>query len=286
MIWIHSSSSSQPLLFLFQRQPCCSKVSALHPASPLPQQHDYHVPLQASLWSVGRGRHRRRPPWVVCSFEIKAAVYFTARRQRHRKMPRTRKGWWWTPDAAPSAGVLLPPPHTGNAPLPAQRSFILMAETFIVPKELVPYNSPLCAADSSMSHMQSQGKAWILRRALHDPSAQRYIQLEQCYFCLMFWWLLGTCRWRHRQLKCAQAPWTFYVFSLTNMERGGEKSQRVPDVPNCPAAAESELAVSVSTCTSWFFTSPYVCSDTCNSAEQATWQPGHFMRTVHAVLKE
>lgn len=33
-----------------------------------------------------------------------------------------------------------------------------MAETFIVPKELVQYNNSLCAAASPMSHMQSQGK--------------------------------------------------------------------------------------------------------------------------------
>lgn len=58
-----------------------------------------------------------------------------------------------------SLGVFLPLPHTGNALLPTQRSFILTAETFIVPKELVQYNSPLCVAASPMSHMQSQGKA-------------------------------------------------------------------------------------------------------------------------------
>lgn len=61
-------------------------------------------------------------------------------------------------DAAQSPGLFLPPLHSGNALLPAQRSFILMAETFIVPKELVQYNSSLCVAASPMSHMQSQGK--------------------------------------------------------------------------------------------------------------------------------
>lgn len=84
---------------------------------------------------------------------------FAARGQRQRKTPRAGKGRWRMPDAAQSLGVFLPPPHTGNALLPAQRSFILMAETFIVPKELVQYNSPLCVAASPMSHMQSQGKA-------------------------------------------------------------------------------------------------------------------------------
>lgn len=75
------------------------------------------------------------------------------------------------------------------------------------------------------------------------------------------------------------------LFTYKHGERK-KKNHRVPDVPNCPAAAESELAVSASTCTGWFFTSPYVCSDTRNSLEQATWQLGHSIRAVHAVLEE
>lgn len=63
------------------------------------------------------------------------------------------------PDAAQSLGVFLPLAHTGNALLLAQRSFILTAETFIVPKELVQHKGPLCTAASAMSHMQAQGKA-------------------------------------------------------------------------------------------------------------------------------
>jgi len=69
------------------------------------------------------------------------------------------------------------------------------------------------------------------------------------------------------------------------MERE-KKNHRVPDVPNCPAAAESELAMSAPTCTAWFFTSPYVCSDTHDSLEQASWQLGHSIRPAHAVLGE
>lgn len=78
------------------------------------------------------------------------------------------------------------------------------------------------------------------------------------------------------------------VLCLFTYKRGEreKKNPWVPDVPNCPAAAESELAVSASTCTGWFFTSPYVCSDTRDSPEQATWQLGHPIRAVHAVLGE
>lgn len=68
--------------------------------------------------------------------------------------------------------------------------------------------------------------------------------------------------------------------------REGKKAPRVPDVPNCPAAAASELAVSASTRTGWFLASPYVCSDTHHSPERATWQLGHSIRAVHAVLEE
>ena len=148
-----------PSPFLFQRQLCSSEVSALHPPSSLPQQRDYHGPCSARPQPGGRGGCRRRPLSVACFFEINAAVCFAVRRQRQRKTPRAGKGRWQMPDAARSLGVFLPPPHTRNVPLSAQRSFILTAETFIVPKELVQYKSPLCVAASPMSHMQSQGKA-------------------------------------------------------------------------------------------------------------------------------
>lgn len=232
----------------------------------------------------GRGRCRRHLS-VGFFFEINAAVCFAARRQHQRKLPHAGKGWWQVTDAARSPGLFLPLLHSGNALLPAQRSFILMAETFIVPKELVQYNSPLCAAASPMSHMQSQGKTWILQRALHDPSAQRYIQLKQCYFCLIFWWLLegDTDEDNGRESVCEPCR---HFMSFHLQTRREKKNHWGPDVPNCPAAAESELAVSASTCTSWFFTSPYVCSDTCDSSEQATWQLGHSIRAVHAVLEK
>jgi len=96
-----------------------------------------------------------------------------------------------------------------------------MAETFIVLEELVQYNSPLCAAAAPMSHMQSQGKAWILRRALHDPSAQRYIQLKQCYFCLAFWWLLsrGTQRKTMAGNVCVSPADILCLFTYKHGER-------------------------------------------------------------------
>ena len=104
-------------------------------------------------------------------------------------------------------------------------------------------------------------------------------------FVLFFGDCWGTHRLRQWQGNCAWVLQTFYVFSLTNMERE-KKNHWVPDVPNCPAAAESELAVSVSACTGWFFTSPYVCSGTHDSPEQATWQLGRSIRAVYAVLEE
>lgn len=89
---------------------------------------------------------------VACPFAINAAVCSAA-------SEKDASCWERMPDAALSLGVFLPMPHTGNALLLAQRIFVLMAETFIVPKELVQYNSPLCRAASPMSHVQSQGKA-------------------------------------------------------------------------------------------------------------------------------
>lgn len=127
-----------------------------------------------------------------------------------------RKDAW----CCPVSRVFLPLPRTGNALLLAQRSFILTAETFIVPKELVQYNSPLCTAASPMSHMQSQGKAWMLRKALHGLSAQRYIQLKQCYFCLTFGHCQGRLRLRQWQGKCVRALQTLCLFTYKQVERG------------------------------------------------------------------
>lgn len=124
-----------------------------------PQQHGYHGPRSARLQPGTRGGCRGRPLSVARFFELDAAMCFAARRQHQRKAPRAGKGRWRMPGAAQSLGVFLPPPRAGNALLPAQRGFILTAETFIVPKELVQYNSPLCAAASPISHMQSRGKA-------------------------------------------------------------------------------------------------------------------------------
>lgn len=159
MVWLHNGSSSQPphpVSFRDNRAAVRSQLCTLRAPSPQP---DCHGPRSAHPRPAGRGGCRRRPLSVACFFEINAAMCFAARRQRQRKTPHAGKGRWQMPDAAQSLGVFLPPPRTGNAPLPAQRSFILMAETFIVPKELVQYNSPLCAAASPMSHMQSQGRA-------------------------------------------------------------------------------------------------------------------------------
>lgn len=105
----------------------------------------------AGPWPGGRGRSGESPFWEPFS-AINAAVCSAASK-------RDASCWERMPDAAQSLGVFLPLPHTGNALLLAQRSFILTAETFIVPKELVEYNGPLCTAASPMSHMQSQGKA-------------------------------------------------------------------------------------------------------------------------------
>lgn len=135
----------------FQRQPCSSEVLGSAPRAP-----SRSSVVTTLAWLAhgpgGTGRCRRKPRSVACLFAINAAVCFTA-------SGKDASYWERMPDAAQSLGVFLPLPHTGNALLLAQRSFILMAETFIVPKELVQYNSPLCTAASPMSHMQSQGKA-------------------------------------------------------------------------------------------------------------------------------
>jgi len=106
--------------------------------------------------SVARGERQEK---ASCFSEINGSMCSPASRQRQRTAPCAGKARWRRPDAARFLGVFLPLPQAGNALLRAQRSFILMAETFIVLEELVQYNSPLCAAAAPMSHMQSQGKA-------------------------------------------------------------------------------------------------------------------------------
>lgn len=153
MVWVCKSGGSQPPRPFSSRSRLCtlrapsrSSVTTTGPRSARPQPG-------------GRGGCRGRALSVGRFFEINAAVCFAGRRQHQRKAPRAGEGRWRKPGAAQSLGVFLPPPHAGNAPLPAQRGFLLTAETFIVPKELVQYNSPLCAAASPISHMQSRGKA-------------------------------------------------------------------------------------------------------------------------------
>lgn len=208
---MHHSSRSQSLHALRENP---SAVSPHLCTSELCHRAVWWPPCTAGPWPGGQRQVQEKGPLGSLSLCNQCCCCFAA-------SEKDASCWERMPDAAQSLGAFLPLPHTGNALLLAQRNFILTAETFIGPKELVQYNSPHCTAASPMSHMQSQGKAWMLRKALHDLSAQRYIQLKQCHFCLTFWWLPGETQMKTMAGKvCVSPADTLCLFTYKHVERG------------------------------------------------------------------